>query len=489
MRPALLLLASLALSPLAFAKPARKAPPPPAPPPVEAPAPPVDPLGPLPEVGPEVPFAVPVPETASLSNGASVWVLPKPGLPLVTVTLTVPGGSATDAPGREGTAWLADRMLTQGAGKLDAEGFAETVERLGIELDVSTGRAGSTITMSMKKEQLDEGLDLLADMVLRPRFKGKDLKRERKLAVQDLQLQLDDPSAVAARAAWAAWFGAEHPYGRPTDGTVDGMGDVSKKDAKAYWARAWNSAGARVTVTGDLGKDEAVKALEGRLGAAWKATTPARVTVPPAPAHTGEVLLVDRPDSAQTVFYLVFAGMPFGDPAIAPVRAGTIVLGGTFTSRLNALLREKRGYTYGVRAGVHALPDGGVLTVSSRIRTDASGPAMVDLVGELARIREGVTEDELRKARGAYRQDLVEAMETRAGAAATFAAWHFAGKGPDALGKELAAVQAVAPRDVPAAMAPYDPAKAVIVLVGDRKAIEGPLKEAGVEAIRTIEAR
>lgn len=482
-------LALLLLSSLAFAKSAKKPEPPPAPPPVEAPAPPPDPLGALPEVGPEVPFAVPVPETASLSNGASVWTIPQPGLPLVTVTLTVPGGSATDVPGKEGTAWLADRMLTQGAGKLDSEAFAETVERLGIELDVATGRAGSTISMSMKKEQLDEGLDLLADMVLRPTFKGKDLKRERKLAVQDLQLQLDDPGAIAGRAAWAAWFGADHPYGRPTDGTVAGMGEVSKKDAKAYWKRAWNAAGARVTVSGDITKDEATKALEARLGSAWKATTPARVTVPAPPAHTGEVLLVDRPGSAQTVFYMVFSGEPFGDPELAPVRAGTIVLGGTFTSRLNALLREKRGYTYGVRANVQSLPDGGVLTVTSRIRTDVTGPALTDLVGELGLIRQGVTEEELRKARGAYRQDLVEAMETRSGAAATFAAWHFAGKAPDALGGELAAVQAVGPASVPAAMAPYDPAKAVLVLVGDKKLVEGPLKEAGVTEIRTIEAR
>ena len=160
---------------------AKKAPPPPAPV-VEAPAPvapPVDALATMPVVGPEVAFTVPVPEVATLSNGASVWVIAAPSLPLVTLTLTVPGGSAWDKPGKEGAAALADRLLTQGAGNRNAEQFAAEVERLGIQLDVSTGRAMSMITMSMKRDTLEPALDLLEDMLLRPATTEEDFRRER----------------------------------------------------------------------------------------------------------------------------------------------------------------------------------------------------------------------------------------------------------------------------------------------------------------------
>ncbi len=461
--------------------------------PVEAPPAPVDHLGPIPAVGPEVPFALPTPETTRLSNGASVWLVSAPALPLVTVTVSVPGGSSVDPAGKEGTAAIGDRLLTQGAGKRDARAFAAAVEELGVQLDVDTSRAASTITMSFTKDKMGPALDLLADMVLRPTLTSVDFTREKDILLSDLRMGQDEPVAVAAKVAWLQWFGPAHPYSRPPDGTVAGMAKVTHKDAKAYHKAAWNAAGARITAAGAVTKDELVAALESRLGKPWKAGKPAVATLPPVPAHLSEsggaapIVLVDKPGSSQTMFYLVFDGPAFGDPALAPVKSGTVVLGGTFTSRLNALLREKRGFTYGARAGVQALPGAGVRTITTRIRTDATAPAMTDLIGELAAIRAGVTPEEVTKARAAYRQDLVEAMESRAGTALTFAPYHLAGLDPGALAVELAAMQAVTPDPVKAAMSAYDPAKAVIVLVGDKAVIEEPLAKAGFDKIVVVE--
>ncbi|MFZ5477538.1 MAG: M16 family metallopeptidase [Myxococcota bacterium] len=449
-----------------------------------APAPPADLLPPMPAVGPEVPFAPPVPETGALSNGASVWVVPQPGLPLVTVQLSVPGGSATDPKGAEGTAALADRMLTQGAGKRDAEAFAAEVERLGIQLDVGTSLTHSTVTMSFMRDKLEPALVLLADMLQAPRFGKADFAREKDLAVSALKDDQDDPAAVAVKVAWATWFGEGHPYGKPEDGTVKGMLAVTLKGAQGYHSSAWNAAGARFTVAGDVGLADTLAALEPRFGKGWKATKPAGVTPPAAPAHDrAPIVVVDKPGSAQTAFYLVFPGLAFGDPNLPAARAGTIVLGGTFTSRLNALLREKKGYTYGVRARVVPTVGAGVFAISTRIRTDATADALVDLVGELDAIRKGVTAEEIVKARGAWRSDLVEAMETRGGTAGTFGEWHAHGLPPAALGAELAQMGALTPDRVTAAMAPYDPAKAVLVLVGDRAVIEPKLKEKGFTAL------
>ena len=465
---------------------APKAPPAPAVVPVEAPAP-VDPLATRPTVGAEVPFTLPTPETATLSNGAGVWLVASPTLPLVTLTLSVPGGSSVDPKGKEGTAAIADRLLTQGAGTRDARAFAAAVEELGVQLDVSTGRTVSTIEMSFTKDKMGAALDLLADMVLRAKLTRVDFARERGILASDLRMAQDDAPSVAAKIAWAQWFGAGHPYSRPPDGTVAGMAAVTAKDAAAYNKAAWNAAGARFTVAGAVTKDELVAALEPHLGTPWKATTAAVAKLPAAPVHattgTPPIVLVDKPGSAQTMFYLVFDGPAFGDPAVAPVRSGTVVLGGTFTSRLNALLREKRGFTYGARAGVQSLPGAGVRTITTRIRTDATAPAMTDLVGELAAIRAGVSPEEVTKARAAYRQDLVEAMESRAGIAGTFTPWNVAGLEPGALGAELAAVQAATPEQVKAAMSAYDLDKAVIVLVGDKARIAEPLAKAGFDKL------
>ncbi|MFN7145272.1 MAG: M16 family metallopeptidase, partial [Myxococcota bacterium] len=263
----------------------------------EAPAPaPADVVGPRPEVGPEVPFTLPTPETAQLSNGAGVWVVSQPSLPLVTLVVSVPGGSSLDAPGKEGTAAIADRLLTQGAGKLTARQFAAAVERLGIQLDVDTGRAGSTVTMSFVKDKMEPALDLLADMIVRPRLTSVDFARERAILLSDLKQAQDEPVAVAAKIGWSQWFGQGHPYGRPPDGTVKGMAAVTPKDVNAYHTKAWNAAGARLTVTGAVTKDEIVAALEPRLGKPWKAGTAAKVELPAPPPHDQlPIVVVDKP--------------------------------------------------------------------------------------------------------------------------------------------------------------------------------------------------
>lgn len=451
--------------------------------PVAAPEPPPDLLGPRPAIGADVPFTPPKVETGTLSNGVALWVVPAPSLSLVTVRLQVKGGAALDPAGKEGRAALSDRLMSQGAGKLSAEAFSELVDRLGIQLDVGTGRTSSVITMSMRKEVVPQALDLLADMVLRPTYGKADVERERDLAVGDVQMSLDDLPTVAGRLAWAEWFGAGHPYGKPTDGTVAGLGKLGQKDLQDYHKLAWQAGGASFTVTGATTVQEISSLLDKRFGE-WKGSASAPLVVPAAPSHhDAPILLVDMPGSAQTMFYLVFPGPSIADADLAPARTGTIALGGTFTSRLNALLREKRGYTYGVRAGVEALPAAGVLSIRTRIRADVTANAMKDIVDELTKIRAGITDEELGKARGAYKQDQVEAMESRAGMAGVYGMWQSLGMGPDALANDLAAMQSVTRDRVTPAMARYDLSEALVVLVGDRAKIEGPLKEAGFTRI------
>lgn len=483
---------SLLLATLALAGSPKKAPPPvapPPPPPVVEVAPPVDPLGPPPVPTATVDFHPPIPAAVNLSNGASVWVIADNSLPLVSITIEVPGGSVLDPLGQEGLASLSNRLMSKGAGKLDAVAFAEQVERLGIQLNVGTSLNTSYITVSAKKDQIDEAIGLVAEMILHPSYKGADYRRERGLAAMEVASELDDPVSVARRLANALYFGPGSAWGRPSDGTEAGLKAAKLKKLKDFHARVWTPGGARITVAGAMAADEAQQLLESKLGAAWAAAPAAVVPTPNVPSHNNEpIYIVDRPGSAQTTFYLLFPGVSFGAATEAPLRTGTIALGGTFTSRLNQLLREKRGYTYGVKARTVEYPQTGYLLISSRIRTDATAPAMTDLMGELARIQEGVTPDEVVKARLAWQQDQVEAMGSRDGIAATFSEYHFAGLKPGALSDALTAMKGVSAEAVLPAMKAYNPAGAVIVLVGDRKAIEESLKQAGFGKIQGMDA-
>jgi zinc protease len=447
-----------------------------------------DPLGPIPPPVAAKPFTPPVPTEQTLANGAKLWVLEDHALPLVSLRVTVPGGSAADPVGKEGRAALSDMMMARGAGDLDAEAFAEDLARHAIDLEITTDRFASTIAMSMKRDQLDHALDLLADAILDPTYDKKQTKSEQAIEVAALENDANDPVAVGNQVGFREWFGAGHPYGKPPLGTITGMRALKKKDVVRYHDLAWNAAGATITVAGDLSSSEAGDMLAAHL-AAWKASTPLRVAVTDTPSPSRRIVLVDRPGATQTMFFLVFPGPRLGDPQTAAARIGGIVLGGTFTSRLNHLLREVHGYTYGVHADLEQLPGAGVRVISTRIRTDATGPAMQDLVAELAKLADGVTTAEIEKARGSFRQDQVEAVESLAGMVATYGEYQAAGLGPDALAKDLASMDAATANAIDDAFAAWSLDHALVVFVGDKSLIEGPLKNAGFGDFTTTDVR
>ncbi|GDX80146.1 hypothetical protein LBMAG42_19570 [Deltaproteobacteria bacterium] len=468
---------------LAFA---RSKPPPSAPEPVVAPAPPPDPLAGPPVVLPAVAFVPPAPEAAALTNQVPVWVIPSPTLPIFTIVVTVPGGSQLDAVGKEGTAALAMEAMRHGAGALSGPAFAAEVERRGLTIDGAAGADGSYLMLSGPSDQLAPGLDLLADLVLRPQLKGGEVKKARELLIAGLQQNLAEPAYVASRTANALYWGKDHPYGRPTDGTTVGLKKAAPGDVKRWHKAAWQSGGATITAAGDVSATTLIPLLNARFGA-WAAGKAVLPSVPAAPAHVGEpIYLVDAPDSAQTGFYVAFPGLKIGAEAEATTHVGTVALGGTFTSRLNALLREKRGYTYGVRAAMESMVGGGTLVVRTRIRTDVTAPALVDLLGELDGIRKGITPEELVKAQGAARQDVVASLESQGGTAGLFAGYLSTGRPASALAAEMAAVAAVETAAVAPAMGAWDQAKAVFVLVGDRKVIEPALRELGFTNLTVV---
>ncbi len=456
-------------------------------PPVEAPPPP-DPLDTRPSVGPAVPFLPPTPQVGALANGVPVWVLSDSTLPVFNLQLNVPGGSQLDAPGREGTAALTMEVMRRGAGKLDGAAFAAEVERRGLSIDGGAGPDGSYLNVVGPSDQLGPALDLLADMVIRPRFDGEEIKKSRELLDAGLQQGLSEPAYVAERTAASLYWGPTHPYGRPPDGTVKGLKASTPVEVRKWHASVWKAgaAGASFTVAGDVTREAVLEQLGARFGA-WASAKPIVVPVPAAPVHDKDpIYLVDAPGSAQTGFYVAFPGLRDGVPEEAPTQLGTIVLGGTFTSRLNGLLREKRGYTYGVRAALYSQRQAGTLTVRTRIRADVTALALVDLLGELDSIRSGITPAELAKAQGAARQDVVEALQTRSGAGGTYADYLAAGRPPTALADELAAVNAVGVEAVTPAMGAWAKERAVFVLVGDRTVIEPQLREKGFTNLKLV---
>lgn len=449
-------------------------------PPPPPPTPPVDPLAVPPSVGAPPDWIPPAAETATLSNGADAWFVVQDDLPLVSVRLWVPGGTLAGPEKHPGLVALTDNLLMHGAGDRDGAAFAAHAEQLAIDLDVGTWERGTVVSLDCHADRLDEGLALMADVVLRPRFARADVNRERDLQVSEIERALDDPRTVASWVSYAEWYGEGHPSAIPGVGTIKGLKGVSEKTVRANWARRASPAGARFVVAGAVDPAGLASQLDTHFGS-WEGEAEEETfTLPPAAgvSEGPRFVFVDAPGSSQSVLRVILPGHPTGAEAEVATRLGAIVLGGTFTSRLNRLLREEKGYTYGARSRHASGPDDGLLIASTNVRGDVTGAALKDLLSELERVAAGVDAAERTKAIGSARTDAVEGAGTRASLAGGLLAATADGLGPDALQQDLAAVLATDEAAIDSALQGITLSEALVVVVGDLSVVRQEVEAA-----------
>lgn len=421
-------------------------------------------------------FHPPVPERAVLSCGLPIWVLPRPGLPLASVRLCVAGGSSEDPDALPGLAGVTDSALTRGAGTRDALAFASLTDRLALGFSVSTSLRATTIGFDAQAERLSTGLDLLADVVLRPRLEDEEVARVRLLRLGDLAQQVDDPSDVARAVVQRALFGEQHPAGHLPQGTRAGVSKVSPDDARRSWAARAGARRALLVAVGDVTAEDLRRELEDRLGG-WRADLADPVPLSP-PRREGAQVFVDNPGASQSVLSVLVPAPSTRDPALHGARLATIALGGMFTSRLNRRLREEKGYTYGVSAQLLPGPDLGLISIRTAVQRDTTADALAVLLDELRRVREGLEADEIDRARFARTTQLVAALESRGGTADSFVALWEAGRAPEAFRDEIPAMEAETPESVRAAAGRFEVERAAVVVVGDLAVVRGDVERA-----------
>jgi len=439
-----------------------------------------------PSPGAQKAFVPPVPIVRSLPNGIPVWILPEPALPLASIRVVVWGGAMEDPSGRAGLATLTDELLVHGAGERDARAFASLAERLAIDIGTSTHSSASTVGLDLDAQHLETGLDLLADAILRPRFDKAELELARDQIIGSIQQGQDEPETIAAWVAMREYWGEGHPLAHPVDGTEHEVAKLTRRSVVASWRKRYRGGRACIVAAGAIEPDDIVAQLTARFGD-WPRKNARRRKVPAAPARTRlDCVLVDHPDATQSVIAVVLPGVRATDRRMQPLMLGVTALGGTFTSRLNRLMREKKGYTYGAKAWIDAGYACGTVEAKASVKRESTGEALTDLFGELRRIRDGVEAAEIDKARGARRTAVVEGLATRSGLASIHGSLFEDGRAPDALEKGMARLEAASLDAVNGELRAIDPDRGVVVVVGDLKTIRGEVEKAVPAEWRTV---
>ncbi len=311
---------------------------------------------PLPPIGTPPTLDFPDIERARLSNGIEVVYARRNVVPVTRMAVEFDAGMAADPADRLGTQALMLNLLEEGTTRLNSTQLAEAQERLGANIFTGTSLDRTTVGMSALTPNLAPSLDLLADVIRNPAFAPAEVNRVRQQQLAQIASELTQPAGLAARALPVVLFGNQHPYGKPGTGTgsADVVSTLTRDELIRFhqtWIRPDN---ARIFVVSDLPLAELVPLLESRLGTWAAPSVPRGVKNFPdrGPETRSRIVLVDRPQSPQSV---IVAGQLLdvdGTDDTLALTAANQVLGGDFLARINMELRERRGWSYGARGSV-----------------------------------------------------------------------------------------------------------------------------------------
>lgn len=408
-----------------------------------------------------------------------------PGHNLAVAELLLDAGAGREPAGREGLATVVAKALEEGTTRRDATAYALALEGLGTELSAEATWDSFQASVQVPVTRLAAAVELLAEAVRTPRLDPADLERVRDDEVTALRMYWANPGPRADAALRADLFGADHRHGRPMDGTPESVAAITPQDVIAFH-RQWLTRPGTLLIAGDLDRIDldrlAAAAFAGTAGGTPERDGPLPVTS----RDQRRIILVDRPGSVQSTLRLGHPAPHRAHPDYVPMTLAGTVLGGSFTSRLNHLIREVRGYTYGIRGEFGLSRRFGRFLVSAGVQTAVTAPALVDAVGEITRTwSDGVTEAELAVARSWRAGQLsVELQTPRAivGALATLVVHDLPDDYHARLRESLLAATA---EEVSAAAARHlQPGGMTLVVEGDAAQIRDDLVASGLGEVR-----
>jgi len=328
-------------------------------------------------------------------NGARVYFVPAPELPMVDVNITFAAGSARDA-GHPGLASLTSTLLDKGAAGLSADEIAVRAESLGARL--SSGSARDMAWLSLRSlsdsAHLQPGLDLLRDVTGSPDFRQADFERERDRMLVALRHSEQSPSTVAEYTFFKTVYGT-HPYGSRPEGTEASLKALSLKQVREFYRQYYVAANAVIGIVGDIDRS-AAEALAERVTGKLQSGERAAPIPPVEPLSDSVEQRIFHP-STQTHVRMGAPGMRRGDPDYFPLYVGNHVLGGGgLVSRLNEAVREQRGLSYSVNSYFSPMEQDGPYLFSLQTRNDQVDEALA-VMNEtlLGYLESGPTQDEL----------------------------------------------------------------------------------------------
>jgi zinc protease len=442
------------------------------------------PIGKMPEL------RVPAWTKAKLSNGAELIVSEKHDLPLVSFSITLLGGSDQfETAERRGVGSLAAAMMSEGTKTRNGDDLSNALQLLGTNVSVGVGAESGSISFVSTTARFAATLDILADMLVNSTFPPEALERLRAQRLVALNQAKAQPGSIAARVFPRVVYGDAHPLGQSsTEQTVKA---ITRADVVDFHQRYFKPGRALITVVGDVTAAAVRPVIEKGL-ANWSpgGERPA-FSYPSLPAaKPTTIYLVDKPGSAQSTFALGLPGPPRTTPDYYALQVMNTILGGMFQARLNANIREEKGYSYGVSSGFGFGKGPNPFRTGGDIVGDKTDAALVEFMKELHGIlgARPVTEEELKTAKESLVQRLPATFASVSAINGALTGLWLQSLPDNYYQQYTKSVMAITSDDVVRVAKKYIGLdQLAIVIVGDRKAIEEPLRATKIAPIAHLD--
>ena len=443
---------------------------------------------------------LPRPVDRTLSNGLKLVILETNRTPSITLTISIPSSRLRDPEGMAGVAEATASMMMMGTATRTARQISDALADIGATVSFGGGGGGGgrggrgggggdegTITVSALAQDFDAALAIMADILMHPSFPADELEKWKNRQRSQLEQQRSNPTTLSNETLMQVLY--------PTDArrftriTPESLNRITRDVLIDHYKKYFVPSGELASVVGDIAAKDVVAKLEKVLGA-WKGgpIEPVKLPVNP-PIAEKKVYLISRPGSVQTNLTLANRAITRTDPDYIACMVMNQVLGSGTAARLFRIIREEKGYTYGVSSSFAASKTAQHFLSSMSVRTEVTEPALADLLKEFKEIRDvPVPADELEGAKRTLVASFAMGLENPAGVLARWMQQREFGLPADYWDTYSAKVMAITADDVQRVARKYVPYDNVqIIAVGDGAKIRDALKKFGPVVETTVE--
>jgi zinc protease len=332
---------------------------------------------------------------AKLTNGIEVSGIENKELPLVDITIVINGGLLQDKITLPGVAAMVAGVLPQGTKTKTPEELEEQIQLLGSTIRMNAGREELFISAATLSRNFEKTIGLMKEILLQPRWDSAEFVMAQTRTKNRIIQAEAQPRSVASQFFNKLLYGTDHIFGYNSMGTKESIDKITPDDLKAFYEKNFSPSVTKIQVAGNVSKEQVLAALK-PLETEWKAKEVEMnsYAVPSGPEKS-KIYFVDIPGSRQSVIYIGYLALSRDNPDYVKADFINYRLGGAFTSILNQILREEKGFTYGASSYIAEQKIIAPFMAASSVRSDATFESVKIFRDEMEKYRNGISENDL----------------------------------------------------------------------------------------------